>query len=236
MGEGLKKKNWLVELVRYPWILIVVAGLLIISVSVISSITLGKDSKVVSLRPDVDVRLIGVGVLVVVLGVLFERLKVRPHVYPDLSGRWQYNVHKVDGSFSHQGDCDISQEGRRLRFVGTRRLMCLERDGQVFGKKVNIPWESDWSAICHDSKVRFDYNICISETTRLKATCRLGLVGGQNGEMAGEYFLLPPFDSKLLNAQYGRICFKRISPNTPLDVPSGIDAIDLDGMDDDDND
>ncbi len=139
--------------------------------------------------------------------------------YPNVSGRWAYEVHNGSGEFSHKGDCIIRQDGPRLTIQGTRRWTCRHVNGEKVCVRVNAPWSSKWAQVCGDGRVRFDYSITLSEEHVL-GYCSLELHNESGDLMNGFYYMLPPFRPETLNARHGEIIFKRLPKGEQVRPPS----------------
>lgn len=163
--------------------------------------------------------------VIVLLGSLatFIASDSRLSPVPHLAGRWGYEVTTADKEFSHKGDCDIHQERLKVRIQGVRRYTCSLESRRKVCRAVDIPWGSDWAQICDDNVLRFDYHIAIAEPRRggkyIEAICYLKLTSRKPKEMAGNYYMLPPFNEATLNAKWGSIVFRKLEQDDQLLPP-----------------
>ena len=159
------------------------------------------------------------GVAAFGLSAAFYLFPERLTPYPDISGRWSYEVHNGLGEFSHKGDCIIRQDGPNLTIQGTRRWTCRHVDGKYMCVKVNAPWSSKWAQVCGDGRVRFDYSISLAEE-HVAGYCSLEHQSESKDLMNGFYYMLPPFRPETLNARHGEIVFRRLPEGMELEPPS----------------
>jgi hypothetical protein len=163
--------------------------------------------------------------VIVLIGSLatFIASETRLSSVPNLAGHWEYEVTTGDKEFSHKGDCDIHQEGLKVRIQGVRRYTCSLEAKRKICKAVDIPWGSDWAQICDDEVLRFDYHIAIAEPRRggkyIEAICCLKLTSKRPKEMAGNYYMLPPFHEATLNAKWGSVVFRKLKDGAQLLPP-----------------
>ena len=163
---------------------------------------------------------------IVSIGLLATYVKLDGHFssFPDVEGRWQYTVETADREVSHKGDCIIQQAGSALRIQGTRRYTCTTAGGGGKCHEVSIPWSSNWAEVCADSALRFDYHIALPEAHHhgqmIEAICRLRLDTKKPLTMAGNYYMLPPFEESTLNCQWGVITFTKMAPDGVLTPPN----------------
>jgi hypothetical protein len=163
---------------------------------------------------------------IVSIGLLVTYVKLDAHFssFPDLAGRWQYSVETANREASHKGECVIQQAGRALRIQGTRRYTCTAAGGGGECREVAIPWNSNWAEVCADSALRFDYHIALPDNTHhgkmIEAICRLRLDTKKPSTMAGNYYMLPPFEESTLNCQWGTVTFTRMASHEKITPPN----------------
>lgn len=159
------------------------------------------------------------------LGLLatFITLDERLSPTPKVEGRWEYTVYTANMEFSHKGDCHIRQKGEQIQIQGARRYSCSLKSRRKVCQAVNVSWESDWAQLCDDNVLRFEYHIAIAEPHRggkyIDAICRLNITAKRPSEMAGNYYMLPPFDESTLNCKWGTITFTKLAENANLSPP-----------------
>jgi hypothetical protein len=146
---------------------------------------------------------------------------------PNLAGRWEYLVVSANNRFSHKGDCHVRQDEAVLQIQGVRRYTCIAEGGRDIVKPVHIAWNSEWAQLCHDNVLRFEYVIALPDPKRggqnIRAVCRLEIASHAPTSMNGKFYVLPPFDEKALNCNWGDITLTRIAPDEPLSPPPDYD-------------
>lgn len=163
-------------------------------------------------RPDVTFSGIGIYLFGTFTGILFY-IKKKIVERRKVDGCWEYLVHEANNNFSHKGYCNIKTCNDRLRISGVRKYTCtLDQKCE----EVNIAWNATWASVCSDNRLRFDYQITLTDGKFYGAICRVNLPNNKPTEMTGNYYLLPPFDPEVLNCKHGTIKFKKIS--NPSDV------------------
>jgi TIR domain len=127
----------------------------------------------------------------------------------DLSGRWFYDVLSPEGEKSHSGHCHVEQSGRRMKFEGFRTLSRKRVNGESVEVPVNMRWYSNWAELCDDGRVRFSYQIALTDFLASASVVLDVLDGGR--KLCGDFHLTPPFLPSA-HATYGYIEFKRDAP------------------------
>jgi len=174
---------------------------------------------------------LSLGSIIIGLGVVFFFFSPRLNEYPDLDGRWTYEVRNGSGQFSHKGQATIAGHGMTLSIYGTRFYTCGDRinDGPCQLRRISTPWRASWAQFCNDGQVRFDYTIDLAQG-KVQGYCIISYDKGDPSTLTGYYYMLPPFEEVLLNARYGQIVFHRMKagekvlPPTPEDVLEDVKA------------
>lgn len=144
--------------------------------------------------------------------------------YPDLSGKWEYEVVTQNQQFSHKGIGTIEQKGRFLKMRGVRKYTFDCSNPKITWKEVNSPWESDWAEICDDGSLRLEYHIITNDKKGrgvvLKAVAKMAFESVKvPTEIQGNYFTLPPFDENTLNCLCGLLIYKKVPKGHKLAPP-----------------
>ena len=197
--------------------LLLLVGILSVWVSTIRVEDLGKLK--IEPREKVSKALLVFGIATLGLSAAFYLIPERLTPYPDVAGRWSYEVRNGLGEFSHKGDCVIRQDGPNLAIQGTRRWTCRRVNGQYMCVRVNAPWSSKWAQVCGDGRVRFDYVIGLAEE-HVTGYCSLERQDKSGKVMNGFYYMLPPFRPETLNARHGEIVFRRLPDGKQVEPPS----------------
>jgi hypothetical protein len=128
-----------------------------------------------------------------------------------------------DGRYSRKPN----QDEAVLQIQGVRRYTCIAEGGRDIVKPVHIAWNSEWAQLCHDNVLRFEYVIALPDPKRggqnIRAVCRLEIASHAPTSMNGKFYVLPPFDEKALNCNWGDITLTRIAPDEPLSPPPDYD-------------
>lgn len=211
--------NWLPLLEMHVWYFLLIVGAAAMFFSLFRVIDLAKGK--CEPRAAAKWLPLSIGGLFVCLGVLFFFFKDRLNPYPDLGGPWVYEVRNELGEFSHKGEAFVSGKGESLTIQGTRRWTCVDggNKGACVMKEVSVPWSTNWAQICNDGNIRFLYAINLPYG-RVEGYCTLSYKsGGEPAELAGSYYILPPYDGKLVNARFGEIRFRKMKVGDKLDPP-----------------
>lgn len=200
--------NVILLLSENVWYFLLVSGVVTLFVSVVRVVDLQKGK--FEPRERIGWKAFYLGCLLLILGIVAYFFRERLGIYPSVEGRWVYEVHTSDGTFSHKGDCVIKQAGSELQISGVRRYTCVDDGTSCRVVDVNAAWSSTWAQITSDDRVRFEYEINLDE--HIKGFCRLSMPDGSNDELSGSYYLLPPLPAKTPNALSGLIVFRRMPP------------------------
>jgi hypothetical protein len=138
----------------------------------------------------------------------------------NVQGDWKYIVTSANKELSHRGECSIIQNGKAIQIQGIRKT-CSLNDENHNHEEVDIPWYSRWAEICNDNVLRFDYIITITEGSshegrHLEAICKISLNSTNLSELTGNYYVLPPFDERMQNCQWGTIRFSKLQPKAEI--------------------
>lgn len=216
----------LLLLEAHVWYVLLIVGIATVFITLIRVVDLHKFK--CEPRAHVNRLSLGMGIIFLSLGVVFYFFGGPLDNYPNLDGRWTYEVRNSQGQFSHKGDSFVTGDGIKLSIHGTRRYTCGDRasnDGKCRLRRVSAPWNATWAQFCSDGRIRFNYTIDLPEG-KLEGYCILAYEEKDNpSELAGYYYLLAPFDERLLNARFGQIVFRKMKPGEKLTPPSSEDVI-----------
>lgn len=121
---------------------------------------------------------------------------IQPTAATDLAGAWQYAVVDSGMTYRHSGTCSVVQAGMALQFNGMRLKMIRNRTEE----DVRAHWDTSWSQICVDGKVRGEYSILAEPFTKGYFV----LSELSPGKMVGKYYTLAP------NNLFGTIEFTKV--------------------------
>jgi hypothetical protein len=167
------------------------------------------------------------GAAVLGLGILFFFFGDKLNEYPDIDGKWSYEVRNGSGQFSHKGLATIAGHGTLLSVYGTRLYTCGDRinDGPCQLRRISTPWRASWAQFCSDGQMRFDYTIDLAQG-KVQGYCIISYDKGDPSTLTGYYYMLPPFEEVLLNARYGQIVFHKMKAGENILPPTREDVTD----------
>lgn len=169
---------------------------------------------------------LSLGSLILCLGSVLYLYGDKINEYPDLDGRWVYEVRNGSGQFSHKGQATIVGHGVIQSIYGTRLYTCGDRtnDGPCQLRRISTPWRASWAQFCRDGQIRFDYTIDLAQG-KVQGYCIISYdKEDPAAPLTGYYYMLPPFQEVLPNARYGQIVFRKMKAEEKVLPPTSADV------------